>query len=149
MHSCSAMDRHMQHSVIHTIAFLAFSCPASSCLAFSASPIKAKFHYTDAGPTRTWTFLLRNSVGSVRVRSGPCPCRTRVRVRIVEFSYYSTPGGEAGYRDERACLCVCLSVRSRVSGTTMLLPVAMVRSSSAGNTINTINWRFSVVLPVL
>ena len=26
MHSCSAMDRHMQHSVFHTIAFLAFSC---------------------------------------------------------------------------------------------------------------------------
>ena len=33
MHSCSAMDRHMQHAVFHTIAFLAFSC-----LAFSASP---------------------------------------------------------------------------------------------------------------
>ena len=30
---CSAMDRHMQHAVFHTIAFLAFSC-----LAFSASP---------------------------------------------------------------------------------------------------------------
>ena len=33
MHSCSAMDRHMQHAVFHTIAFLAFLC-----LAFSASP---------------------------------------------------------------------------------------------------------------
>jgi len=33
MHSCSAMDRHMQHAVFHTIEFLAFSC-----LAFSASP---------------------------------------------------------------------------------------------------------------
>ena len=52
MHTCSAMDRHMQHAVFHTIAFLAFSClafstpatwcafscPAISCLAFSASP---------------------------------------------------------------------------------------------------------------
>ena len=38
MHSCSAIDRHMQHAVFHTIAFLAFSCPAISCLAFSASP---------------------------------------------------------------------------------------------------------------
>jgi len=30
MHSCSAMDRHigLQHAVLHTIAFLAFSCPA-------------------------------------------------------------------------------------------------------------------------
>jgi len=35
----------------------------------------AKFHYTDTGPTRTRTFLRRNSVGSVRVR-----------VRVVEFS---------------------------------------------------------------
>ena len=34
MHSCSAMDRHMQHAVFHTFAFLAFSC-----LAFSASPL--------------------------------------------------------------------------------------------------------------
>ena len=30
------MDRHMQHAVFHTIAFLAFSC-----LAFSASPFRA------------------------------------------------------------------------------------------------------------
>ena len=30
MHSCSAMDRHMQHAVFHTIAFLAFSCLAFS-----------------------------------------------------------------------------------------------------------------------
>ena len=52
-HSCSAMDRHMHHAVFHTIAFFlhfhvshfpplqhgaAFSCPAISCLAFSASP---------------------------------------------------------------------------------------------------------------
>ena len=48
----------------------------------------AKFHYT--GPTRTRTFLRRNSVGSVRVRSGPCPCRARVRVHVVEFSYKYT-----------------------------------------------------------
>ena len=34
MHSCSAMDRHMQHAVFHTIAFLAFSCLAFSTLAF-------------------------------------------------------------------------------------------------------------------
>ena len=33
MHSCSAMDRHMQHSVFHTVAFLAFSCLAISTLA--------------------------------------------------------------------------------------------------------------------
>ena len=38
---------------------------------------RAKFHYTDTdttGPARTRTdfFLRRNSVGSVRVRSGPC-----------------------------------------------------------------------------
>ena len=33
MHSCSAMDRYMQHSVFHTIAFLAFSCLAISTLA--------------------------------------------------------------------------------------------------------------------
>ena len=41
--------------------------------------VLAKFHYTDTntGPTRTRTFLWRNSVGSVRVR---------VRVRVVEFS---------------------------------------------------------------
>ena len=37
--------------------------------------VKAKFHYTD--PTRTrpdphGLFLRRNSVGSLRVRSGPC-----------------------------------------------------------------------------
>jgi len=45
------------------------------------SSLTAKFHYTDTGPTRTRTFLRRNSVGSVRVRfaakksvSGPCPC---------------------------------------------------------------------------
>ena len=30
MHSCSAMDRHMQHAVFHNIAFLAFSCLAFS-----------------------------------------------------------------------------------------------------------------------
>ena len=41
MHSCSAMDRHMQHSVFHTIAFLAFSC-----LAFSAS---RRNHYDATG----------------------------------------------------------------------------------------------------
>ena len=44
MHSCSAMDRHMEHAVFHTFAFLAFSCLAfstpqsgaeNSCLAFS------------------------------------------------------------------------------------------------------------------
>ena len=35
MHSCSAMDRQMEHAEFHTIAFLAFSCPAISCLAFS------------------------------------------------------------------------------------------------------------------
>ena len=39
MHSCSAMDKHMQHSVFHTIAFLAFSClafstPATWCRIF-------------------------------------------------------------------------------------------------------------------
>jgi len=82
IHSCSAMDRHMQQSVFHTIAFLAFStpatwcrifmsrnfypcklvpqihvshfpplqhgaafsCPASSCLAFSASPSKQRYY---------------------------------------------------------------------------------------------------------
>ena len=33
MHSCSAMDRHMQHAVFHNIAFLAFSCLAFSTLA--------------------------------------------------------------------------------------------------------------------
>ena len=44
----------------------------------------------DTGPTRTRTFLRRNSVGSVRVRSGLCPCRARVRVRVVEFSYKQT-----------------------------------------------------------
>ena len=38
MHSCSAMDRHVQHAVLHSIAFLAFSC-----LAFSASPLKNCF----------------------------------------------------------------------------------------------------------
>ena len=37
------MDRHMQHAVFHTIAFLAFSCPAISCLAFSASPSARMF----------------------------------------------------------------------------------------------------------
>ena len=51
-HSCSAIDRHMQHAVFHTIAFFlhfhvshfpplqhgaAFSCSAISCLTFSAS----------------------------------------------------------------------------------------------------------------
>ena len=30
IHSCSAMDRHMQHAVFHTFAFLAFSCLAFS-----------------------------------------------------------------------------------------------------------------------
>ena len=39
IHSCSAMDRHMQHSVFHTIAFLAFSylafsTPATWCRIF-------------------------------------------------------------------------------------------------------------------
>ena len=39
MHSCSAMDRNMQHAVFHTIAFLAFSClafstPATWCRIF-------------------------------------------------------------------------------------------------------------------
>jgi len=37
--------------------------------------VRAKFHYTDATRTRTdphGLFLRRNSVGSVRVRSGPC-----------------------------------------------------------------------------
>jgi len=39
MHSCLAMDRHMQHAVFHTIAFLAFSClafstPATWCRIF-------------------------------------------------------------------------------------------------------------------
>ena len=39
IHSCSAMDRHMQHSVFYTIAFLAFSClafstPATWCRIF-------------------------------------------------------------------------------------------------------------------
>jgi len=36
----------------------------------SMSLLIAKFHYTDTdtGPTRTRTFLRRNSVGSVRVR---------------------------------------------------------------------------------
>ena len=33
MHSCSAMDRHMQHAMFHTIAFFAFSCLAISTLA--------------------------------------------------------------------------------------------------------------------
>jgi len=33
MHFSSAMDRHMQHSVFHTIAFLEFSCLAISTLA--------------------------------------------------------------------------------------------------------------------
>ena len=33
MHSCSAMDRHMQHSVFHTIAFLEFLCLAISTIA--------------------------------------------------------------------------------------------------------------------
>ena len=58
MHSCSGVDRHMQHAVFHTIAFLAFSCLAFSTaatwcrifmsrnfmsLAFSASPLEAVF----------------------------------------------------------------------------------------------------------
>ena len=39
IHSCSAMDRHMQHSVFHTITFLAFSylafsTPATWCRIF-------------------------------------------------------------------------------------------------------------------
>ena len=44
--------------------------PARRC----ASAVIAKFHYTGPTRTRTRTFLLRNSVWSVRVRSGPCPC---------------------------------------------------------------------------
>ena len=37
IYSCSAMDRHMQHSVFHTIAFLAFSCLAFSTLQHGAA----------------------------------------------------------------------------------------------------------------
>jgi len=51
---------------------------AAAGLLLLARRVIAKFHYTD--PTRTRpdphgparTFLWRNSVGSVRVRSGPC-----------------------------------------------------------------------------
>jgi len=51
--------------------------------------VKAKFHYTDTGPTRTRT-KSAHVVGPDNVRGlcpCPCPCRARVRVRVVEFSY--------------------------------------------------------------
>ena len=47
MHSCSAMDRHMQHAVFHTIAFLAFSC-----LAFSVAPRKPGKYFLSRCPVR-------------------------------------------------------------------------------------------------
>ena len=45
MHSCSAMDRHMQHAVFHTIAFLAISCLAFSTPAFLTVPYFHVSHF--------------------------------------------------------------------------------------------------------
>jgi len=47
-----------------------------------ATQVIAKFHDTDTGPTRTRTFLRRNSVGSARVRFAAKKVRFRVRVRV-------------------------------------------------------------------
>ena len=51
MHSCSAMDKHMQHAVFHTIAFLAFSCLAFSTLASWCRKFMSRiFHPCDMVP---------------------------------------------------------------------------------------------------
>ena len=56
MHSSSAMDRHMQHSVFHTIAFLAFSClafstPATWCRIFMSRNFMSRiFHPCNVVP---------------------------------------------------------------------------------------------------
>ena len=44
--------------------------------------------------------------------------KTTEQSQTTLIDYYSTPGGVAEYCDERGCLCVCLSVRQYVSGTT-------------------------------
>jgi len=64
--------------------------------------------------------------------------------------YYSAPDRGAEYCDERVCLCVCLSVRDHVFGTTRpiltkfvyMLTMAVARTSSGGFVIR-------YVLPVL
>ena len=83
-------------SIINSFSLLITVSQFSGCWSFPGYETRvliAKFHYTGPTWTRTRTFLRRNSVGSVRVRSGPCPCpcpcRARVRVRVVKFSYKS------------------------------------------------------------
>ena len=60
----------------------------------------------------------------------------------VEYIYYSAPDRGAEYCDDRVCLsvCVCLSVREHISGTTRpiftkflcMLPMSVARSYSGG-----------------
>ena len=45
IHSCSAMDRHMQQSVFHTIAFLAFSTPATWCRIFMSRKFMSRIAF--------------------------------------------------------------------------------------------------------
>ena len=69
MHSCSAMDRHMQHEVFHTIAFLAFSClafstPATWCRIFMPRNFMSRIFSVPkiVWPERELTRVIENQV---------------------------------------------------------------------------------------
>ena len=98
MHSCSAMDRHMQHAVFHTIAFLVFSC-----LAFSTPA--------------TWChiFMSRNFVS--RIFSVP-GCWRAPSQKIYEFfvSRKRLCYGQRAVKRVCVCACACACVRACVRG---------------------------------
>jgi len=56
MHSYSAMDRHMQHSVFHTIAFLAFSTPATWCRIFMSHKFMSRIFSVPASSMPASTY---------------------------------------------------------------------------------------------
>ena len=90
MHSCSAMDRHMQHAVFHTIAFLVFSC-----LAFSTPA--------------TWChiFMSRNFVSSIF----SVPGRWRAPSQKIYEFFVSRKRLCYGQRAvKRVCVCCMLTL---------------------------------------
>jgi len=104
MHSCSAMDRHMQQAVFHgpTIAFLAFSClafpplhsgAADSCLAFSTPA--------------TWCriFMSRNFMS--RIFSVPVSCFSKIQIGFT-FLVPAHPGSPGKKAVKQVCVCVCV-----------------------------------------